>query len=104
MLRAALLALFAGALTACGPRCKDLCDDCHEAPGRTASGSCPDACDVLDDLSSTSDCNDPWDAYVTCMDAACDPKGCVGERDTYADCIHGYCGAHPEDDRCDLVL
>src|SRR5438046_1722138 len=103
-LRRALVALVAGAaLTACGARCKDLCDDCEQAPGRTDAGSCPDACGALDDLSNTADCNDAWDRYVTCVDAGCDPKACADERAAFAACVHAYCGAHPEDDRCDAI-
>jgi hypothetical protein len=103
-----LVLALAGMATACGNKCKSLCEDgkdCADATAAAKAEDCDKNCSDLDDLSDSADCGSQKDDWLSCeddIDDICKPpaNACEKEGTALFTCLGTYCAAHTTDTKC----
>jgi hypothetical protein len=96
----------AALLTGCsGASCENICEDVKGCPGEDKTVDCSASCKETETLNTDAKCTEKYDDFLRCaagVDDICttDDGDCKSEKNTYLDCLRGYC-AKPENETKD---
>jgi hypothetical protein len=95
-----ILALVTGCSS---PSCEELCQEARSCPDSASStDDCPSDCAGVSALNAVTDCADPYDDLLSCLEShgLCSSAPCESEQTDWFSCTRDGCARDPQAEPC----